>query len=260
MQLELVLLFTAGVIGGIMNSIAGGGSFITFPALMAAGVPPIMANATNTFASCAGYISGAIGFREEVLKHKQELLFTICLSLIGGAIGAYLLLNTPESLFLEAVPWLLLFATLLFVTGSRLTKVLKSITKEHKHAGLLGSIALSLLLVAVSSYGGFFNAGLGVIALSYLVVAGHQDINLMNGMKLMVSTSVSLVAIAIFMADGSIDWSKGSIVMAGTLIGGYFSARISRQLNPDHVRGFVAVFSALITLYFFIDVYTNRSK
>ncbi len=99
MLLELALLFTAGVIGGIMNSIAGGGSFITFPALMAVGVPPIMANATNTYAACAGYISGAVGFREEILKNKQELLFTISFSLVGGAVGAYLLLNTPESLF-----------------------------------------------------------------------------------------------------------------------------------------------------------------
>lgn len=255
MLLELALLFAAGVIGGIMNSIAGGGSFITFPALMAAGVPPIMANATNTYASCAGYISGAVGFREEILKNKQELLFTILLSLIGGAAGAYLLLNIHESLFLEAVPWLLLFATVLFITGSRLTMVIKHYTKAHKHAGVLGTIALALLLVGVSTYGGFFNAGLGVIVLSYLVVAGHQDINLMNGLKLLVSTSVSLVAIVIFIGNGSIDWGKGSAVMVGTLVGGYLAARVSRQLNPEHVRGFVAGFSTLITLYFFIDVY-----
>ncbi|WP_180800339.1 sulfite exporter TauE/SafE family protein [Vibrio parahaemolyticus] len=255
MLLELALLFAAGMVGGIMNSIAGGGSFITFPALMALGVPPIMANATNTYAACAGYISGAVGFREEILKNKQELLFTVSFSLVGGAVGAYLLLNTPESLFLEAIPWLLLFATLLFLTGSRLTMIIKSITREHKHAGVLGLIALSLLLVGVSAYGGFFNAGLGVIVLSYLVVAGHQDINLMNGLKLLVSTCVSLIAIVIFVANGSIDWSKGSVVMVGTLVGGYLAARVSRQLNPSHVKGFVALSSIIITIYFFIDVY-----
>ncbi|PMT60188.1 permease [Vibrio parahaemolyticus] len=255
MLLELALLFAAGVVGGIMNSIAGGGSFITFPALMAVGVPPIMANATNTYAACAGYISGAVGFREEILKNKQELLFTISFSLVGGTVGAYLLLNTPESLFLEAIPWLLLFATVLFLTGSRLTMIIKSITKEHKHAGVIGLIALSLLLVGVSAYGGFFNAGLGVIVLSYLVVAGHQDINLMNGLKLLVSTCVSLIAIVIFVANGSIDWSKGSVVMIGTLVGGYLAARVSRQLNPSHVKGFVALSSIIITIYFFIDVY-----
>ncbi|MCV5389381.1 sulfite exporter TauE/SafE family protein, partial [Escherichia coli] len=97
-----------------------------------------------------------------------------------------------------------------------------------------GLIALSLLLVGVSAYGGFFNAGLGVIVLSYLVVAGHQDINLMNGLKLLVSTCVSLIAIVIFVANGSIDWSKGSVVMVGTLVGGYLAARVSRQLNPSH--------------------------
>ncbi|PFG56217.1 hypothetical protein ATG66_2543 [Vibrio sp. ES.051] len=256
MQMDFALLFAAGVVGGIINSIAGGGSFITFPALMAVGVPPIIANATNTYAACAGYISGAIGFREEILKNKQELLFTVSFSLIGGAFGAYLLLNTPESLFLEAIPWLLLFATVLFLTGSRLTMTIKAVTKEHKHAGVLGVIALGLLLVGVSAYGGFFNASLGVVVLSYLVVAGHQDINLMNGLKLLVSTCVSLIAILIFIANGSIDWSKGSIVMGGTLLGGYLAARVSRQLNPTHVKGFVTVSSILITIYFFIDVYT----
>lgn len=255
MLLEFALLFAAGVVGGVMNSVAGGGSFITFPALMAVGVPPIMANATNTYASCAGYISGAIGFREEIMKNKQELAFTISFSLIGGAVGAYLLLNTPESVFLEAIPWLLLFATVLFLTGSRMTALIKSMTKETKHAGILGVIALSLLLVGVSAYGGFFNAGLGVIVLSYLVVAGHQDINLMNGLKLLVSTCVSLIAIVIFVANGSIDWTKGSVVMIGTLVGGYLAARVSRQLNPSHVKGFVALSSIAITIYFFIDVY-----
>ncbi|EMB9225884.1 sulfite exporter TauE/SafE family protein [Vibrio alginolyticus] len=255
MLLELSLLFIAGVIGGIINSIAGGGSFITFPALLAVGVPPIMANATNTYASCAGYISGAVGFREEIMKNKHELLFTVSFSLVGGAVGAYLLLNTPESLFMEAIPWLLLFATVLFLIGSRLTMLIKTVAKEHKHAGILGAIALGLLLVGVSAYGGFFNAGLGVIVLSYLVVAGHQDINLMNGLKLLVSTCVSLIAIVIFVANGSIDWHTGSVVLVGTLVGGYLAARVSRQLNPNHVKGFVALSSILITLYFFIDVY-----
>ncbi|MFH4670847.1 sulfite exporter TauE/SafE family protein [Vibrio alginolyticus] len=255
MLLELSLLFIAGVIGGLINSIAGGGSFITFPALLAVGVPPIMANATNTYASCAGYISGAVGFREEIMKNKHELLFTVSFSLVGGAVGAYLLLNTPESLFMEAIPWLLLFATVLFLTGSRLTMLIKTVAKEHKHAGILGAIALGLLLVGVSAYGGFFNAGLGVIVLSYLVVAGHQDINLMNGLKLLVSTCVSLIAIVIFVANGSIDWHTGSVVLVGTLVGGYLAARVSRQLNPNHVKGFVALSSILITLYFFIDVY-----
>ncbi|MGR5070123.1 MULTISPECIES: sulfite exporter TauE/SafE family protein [Vibrio] len=256
MLLEFALLFAAGILGGVINSVAGGGSFITFPALMAVGVPPITANATNTYASCAGYISGAIGFREEILKNKHELGFTVSFSLVGGAVGAFLLLNTPESIFLEAIPWLLLFATVLFLTGSHLTAAIKSFTKGSKHAGVVGVIALSLLLIGVSAYGGFFNAGLGVIVLSYLVVAGHQDINLMNGLKLLVSTCVSLIAIVIFISNGSIDWTKGSVVMVGTLVGGYLAARVSRQLHPRYVKGFVAISSMLITAYFFVDVYT----
>ncbi|MDF2152262.1 sulfite exporter TauE/SafE family protein [Vibrio sp. CAU 1672] len=255
MLAEFVLLFSAGIIGGVMNSIAGGGSFITFPALMAMGVPPIMANATNTYASCAGYISGTFGFREEIAKHKRQLLFTTVFSVIGGAVGAYLLLSTPETLFMEIIPWLLLFATVLFVTGSHITRFIQTHSTKHRHAQALGAVLLALLLVGVSAYGGFFNAGLGVIVLSYLVVAGYQDINQMNGFKLLVSSCVSLVAIVIFVANGSIDWSKGSIVMLGSLTGGYLAARVSRRLNPLYIRGFVTLSSALITGYFFVDVY-----
>ncbi|MDN2482729.1 sulfite exporter TauE/SafE family protein [Vibrio agarivorans] len=255
MILEWILLFLAGFAGGILNSIAGGGSFITFPALMMAGVPPIQANATNTYASCAGYISGAVGFRQDIAQNSRQLTFTIIGSLIGGALGAYLLLTVDEQQFLTAIPWLLLFATLLFIFGAKITQLLGQLTGSNKSSAVWSSGLIGLCLIGVSAYGGFFNAGLGVIVLSYLVIAGYSDINQMNGLKLLISSCVSLIAIVIFVYEGAIDWQRGSVVMVGTLLGGYCAARISRNIKQSYVKNFVALFSIALTVYFFYDVY-----
>ncbi|WP_159737275.1 sulfite exporter TauE/SafE family protein [Vibrio atypicus] len=253
--MEWILLFVAGVLGGVLNSVAGGGSFITFPALLFVGVPPIAANATNTFAACAGYISGAYGFRKDIVQSTASLISLVCLSLLGGALGALLLLSVDEALFLEAIPWLLLFATLLFVFGQHINRLFAQLASRSTIHPFWGVASLALCLVCVSAYGGFFNAGLGVIVLSYLVLAGYSDINQMNGLKLLVSSCVSIIAIAIFIVDGSIDWSRGTVVMLGTLAGGYVAARISRNIPQIYIRGFVSTSSAFMTIYFFFDVY-----
>ena len=152
MLFELILLFLAGFFGGVLNSIAGGGSFITFPTLIFVGIPPIIANATNTFASCAGYMSGAYAFRKEIATHKNELLLIIIISLIGGISGAWLLLQTPESVFREAIPWLLLFATMLFIFGGQINAKLKKMASSHQHASAIGGFFLLILLFAVSKF------------------------------------------------------------------------------------------------------------
>ena len=252
MTIEWLVLFAAGFAGGMLNSIAGGGSFITFPALLFVGVPPVSANATNTFASCSGYLSGAWAFRKELAAHRKELLKYTLASLLGGATGAWLLLQTPENLFREAIPWLLLFATLLFALGGRLNQAVKGFASRHRHAGRAGAVLLLLLLVGVCIYGGFFNAGLGIILLSYLVLAGHTDINAMNGIKLLVSSLVSLIAIALFIAEGAIAWREGVVVLLGTVAGGYIAAHVSRQIPQILVRGFVILAGSLMTFWFFV--------
>jgi len=194
--IEVLGLFLAGLIGGMVNSIAGGGSFITFPALMAAGVPPIAANATNTFASSAGYISGAAGFRRELWAHRHELP-KIAVSALGG-------------------------------------------------------VLLVLLLLLVCTYGGFFNAGLGIILLGYFTLAGYQDIHLMNGLKLLVSALVSILAIVMFGVGDLIAWREGAIVLIGTLIGGYAAASAVRVVSQRLVRRAIIVVAAGMTAYFFI--------
>ncbi|WP_415903805.1 sulfite exporter TauE/SafE family protein [Neptuniibacter sp. QD48_55] len=255
MLFELLILFVAGFFGGVLNAIAGGGSFITFPALMFVGVPPISANATNTFSACAGYMSGTYALRKDIRQDRKNLIKLILISFIGGIAGAVLLLRTPEEVFLEAVPWLLLFATVLFIFGGRLNSALKNLSGTHKHASAVGGFLLILLLFGVCLYGGFFNAGLGIITLSYLALAGYTNINTMNGIKLLVSSCVSLIAIVLFIIDGVIDWYSGTIVLIGTLAGGYYAAHYSRQLPQQWVRNFVIFASCGITAYFFYDVY-----
>lgn len=254
----MLFLFCAGFFGGVINSIAGGGSFITFPALLFVGVNPISANATNTFASCAGYLSGAYAFRKDLHAHRQKIPGFVLMSVIGGIAGAWLLLRTPEILFREAIPWLLLFATVLFVFGGKLYFTLKNLASGFQHASVFGGCLLFLMFLGVCIYGGFFNAGLGIIVLSYLALAGYSDINAMNGIKLVVSSAVSLVAIALFIYEDAIAWYEGLIVLVGTLVGGYVAAHVSRRLPQQYVRSVVGLVGCGITIYFFIDIYAYR--
>ncbi len=254
-MIQLFLLFAAGFMAGIVNSVAGGGSFITFPALLLVGVPPISANATNTFASCAGYLSGAYAFREDLYVNKEKLPLILLISLVGGIAGAWLLLQTPESLFRQTIPWLLLVATVLFIFGEKLNDKLRRLASYHRHATYIGRVVLLLMLMGVCVYGGFFNAGLGIIILSYLSLAGYKNINTMNGLKLLISSTVSLIAILLFIYDNAIVWYEGTIVLFGAMVGGYIAAHVSRQLPQEYIKTSVAVVSCVITAYFFLDTY-----
>lgn len=257
MSIDWFWLLTAGFFGGVLNSIAGGGSFITFPALLMAGVPVISANATNTFASCAGYLSGAYAFSDELRRYRKNLYLIIFISALGGVVGAWLLLQTPEALFRDAIPWLLLFATVLFIFGARINQTLRRLTANQARMAGVGAVFLILLLLGISIYGGFFNAGLGIISLSYLALTGYSNINVMNAIKLLISCVVSVIAIAIFAVQDQIAWYEGTVVMAGTLSGGYVAARISKVIQQHHIRYFVIVTSVTITGIFFVKTYAG---
>jgi uncharacterized membrane protein YfcA len=254
MIIDYLLLFGAGLLGGVLNSVAGGGSFITFPALMWGGVPPISANATNTLASCAGYVSGAWALRHDIKNHRSQLPLLLGMSLAGGALGAWLLLQTPEAVFRGAIPWLLLLATVLFIVGKPLNSALRQRAKPQRHT-CTASVLLCLLLLAASIYGGFFNAGLGIVILSCLALAGYSNINAMNGLKLVVSSSIAFIAVAIFIYQNAIAWRQGIAVLLGTLVGGYLAAQGSRQLPEPLIRRAVIVISCAITVYYFVIVY-----
>lgn len=251
-MLDTLLLLAAGLLGGVINSIAGGGSFITFPALLLVGVPPIAANASNTFAACAGYLSGTWALRSEITTGRGKLITLSLLSAMGGGAGAYLLTLTDDRSFESAIPWLLLFATVVFAFGAQLNKALQRWSQKNRHLGIAHLLLMQLLFIGVSVYGGFFNAGLGIIILSYLSLAGHTQINEMNGLKLLFSTTISLCAIILFLINDLIAWHETLAVLVGTLIGGYLAGHLSKRLPQQQVRRAILLASCGITAYFFI--------
>ncbi|MCB0414900.1 MAG: sulfite exporter TauE/SafE family protein [Bdellovibrionales bacterium] len=256
-MIDILILFFAGLVGGAINSIAGGGSFITFPALLFIGIPPISANATNTFSSCAGYISGAYALKQEILSNKKKLPVILFMSLIGGLFGAWLLLNTPEDFFKKVIPWILLFATVLFTFGEKINKYLKSFSTSYDRASSIGQILLLLLFFAVTIYGGFSSAGAGIIIFSYLVLAGYKNIKAINGLRLFILSTLSLISVALFIQKGTIAWVEGISVLSGTLVGGYLSARVSKKLPDKYIKTTIILISCFMTFYFFYKTFYN---
>jgi hypothetical protein len=249
------LLILAGLVAGALNALAGGGSLVAFPALLAVGVPPVIANASNTFAALPGYAAGAFGYRKDILKYKDRLVLYGAVALVGGYLGAELLLNVSDDAFRVAVPWLMAFAVLAFSFGGRMSKWLTA--RSIGRSGLVraGAIGLVILLFLTCVYGGFFNAGLGIILLAVLALGGLDDIHAMNGIKLMISTLVAVVAVARFAVSGSIAWYEGGLVLIGTSIGGYLAARMAHSIPTPLIRALVIVYGAGLSAWFFWDVY-----
>jgi uncharacterized membrane protein YfcA len=250
-----ILLLLAGLVGGALNSLAGGGSFIVFPALLMAGVPPVLANASNTYAALPGYASGAFGFGKDIMRHKSKLVAYSLVSLVGGYLGAELLLHVSDEQFSGVIPWLMLFAVVLFTFGSRINRWIGANAKGSIGLAKAGAVMLLVMLALLAVYGGFFNAGLGILLLAFLAVAGFTDIHAMNGLKLWISTIVALVAVIRFAINGSIDWYHGSIALVGVTVGGYLAARFARKLPTQWIRVTVIVYGAGLTMYFFWQTY-----
>lgn len=254
--MTFVLLFAAGLIGGMINSLAGGGSFIIFPALLFAGVPPVLANASNTYACLPGYVSGAAGYWKHIAPHRGRLVGYCVIGLIGGYLGAEALMRISDEQFSAFIPWLMAFAVATYVFGQRINRFLATRSNGSKHAARAGAIGLSALLLAISIYGGFFNAGLGIVLLAWLALAGFEDVHAMNGVKLLLSTVISVVAVVRFAATGSIAWFEGSVALTGALVGGFGAAYFSHLVPAKAIRGFVIVYGVGLTLYFFWTTYS----
>ena len=241
---ELSLLASASFIAGIINSIAGGGSFLTFPALVFTGVPTISANATSAVAVFPGYLSGALGFAKELKEYpKSKFLLLITLSIMGGIGGSLLLLITPASVFSYIIPWLLGFATLLFAFGDFVAKWAK---KNSNSNGFLGN--LTTLIVCI--YGGYFNGGLGIILLALFSTLGMRDIHLMNGLKNIMSFALSAASVVTFAIAGIVFWQQAIIMMIAATIGGYFGVVVARKLSKDTIRMIIVIIGLIMTVIF----------
>jgi len=241
---ELSLLASASFIAGIINSIAGGGSFLTFPALVFTGVPTIAANATSAVAVFPGYLSGALGFSKELKEYsKSKFLLLITLSIMGGIGGSLLLLITPASVFSYIIPWLLGFATLLFAFGDFVAKWAK---KNSNSNGFLGN--LTTLIVCI--YGGYFNGGLGIILLALFSTLGMRDIHLMNGLKNIMSFALSAAYVVTFAIAGIVFWQQAIIMMIAATIGGYFGVVVARKLSKNTIRMIIVIIGLIMTVIF----------
>lgn len=240
------LLLGASFLGGGLNAIAGGGSFFTLPALVYAGFPAVVANASGTLSLFPGYIASTWGFREDLRgPHTLPIYQLVIASGVGGGIGASLLLITPDALFRDLVPWLLLIATAVFAFGPWVLQRLNRLEGEaHPRVQFV-------VLTVVSTYGGYFNGGVGILLLATLAVLGHEDLNRMNGLKNLISAVLTAIAVGLYAAGGAIAWTQSIAMMGSAVAGGYVAARIARRLPPLAVRVVVVITGVIMTVLFF---------
>ncbi|MGD0432220.1 MAG: sulfite exporter TauE/SafE family protein [Acetobacteraceae bacterium] len=243
----LLLLAAAGLMAGTMNAIGGGGSFITFPAMVLAGLPPVIANASSTVALFPGTLASSFAYRRELAGIGGFRLIVLApISIAGGLVGAILLLATPEHLFDVVIPWLLLLATLTFVFGARAGLTLRRFVR-------VGPAALPIIQFVVSIYGGYFGGAVGLMMMAaWCLLLATDDLKAMAPARVLLVSSANGAAVVWFIAAGAVRWPDALAMLAASVIGGYLGARLGSILPPHIVRLFVVVLTATVTLAFFL--------
>lgn len=251
-----ILLFVAAFVAGALNSVAGGGGFLAFPALLFTGVPPINANATNTVALWPGTVASTAAYREDLGAVRHMMLPLVLTGVIGALLGAILLLRTPQATFLRMVPWLLLVATLMFAFSQQLTRFFRRFivasTHTHHHATRKALFGAALLQLVIAVYIGFFGAGAGILMLAMFAMLGVESIHSMNALKTLLASVCNGVALITFVLAKAVLWPQATLMLVGAIIGGYGGAYYARRMKPSTVRAFVIVTGAAMTAYFFV--------
>jgi hypothetical protein len=243
-----LVIFLAGVAAGAVNSIAGGGTLISFPALLWLGRDPILANATNTVAIWPGSLAGAYGFRRELSSLQRWLYLLVIPSFGGGALGAWLLLRTPSSTFERLVPFLILGATLLLAGQEMISRRFGALAAAHEHP-TVGWVTFGFVFqFLVGLYGGYFGAGIGILMLAALGLIGLTDMHQMNGLKNLLAICINGIAAVWFVVSGAVVWSDVALMAVGSILGGYVGARIARRLGRKFVRRFVVTIGFVMTI------------
>jgi uncharacterized membrane protein YfcA len=245
-------LFLAAVAAGAINSIAGGGSLVSFPALVAFGVPAKLANTTNNAALWPGSVAGVVGFWEEVKQARRLVAFLAVPSFLGGLLGAILLSQTPADTFRQLVPFLILFATLLFAARDWVTRLTRRGAQESDHITLAGGITGFIFQLVIATYGGYFGAGQSIMMMAAFSIMGVRDIHEINGLKTASAVIVNGVALVVFITQGLIIWNLAIWMGLGAIIGGYFAARISKRINQDILRWTVIVIGLIVSAVLFL--------
>lgn len=249
--MENIFLFLAAILGGALNSVAGGGSFFTFPALVLMGMPPVNANATNTVVLWPGSLASVGAYRKELINEKDRLMVYGGVSLLGGVLGAILLLRTEQSTFQRLIPYLLLVATLLFTFGGAVAVWIRSRFRMTEDLTFGGKIGILLLQLLIAIYGGYFGGGIGILMLALLTILGMKNIHAMNALKTLLATCINGMAVITFIAAGAVIWSKALLMIIAAILGGYGGAYYAQKINPIWVRRFVTFTGLLLTIYFF---------
>jgi hypothetical protein len=241
--LEAALLFGAGIAGGTANAIAGGATLLTFPAMLSVGLPPIVANASNSLAVLPGGLVAALAERRKLPGWSRSLALVLVSALLGGAAGGLLLMATPEELFAQLVPALIGLATLIFAFGGSIRRLLRG------HEG--GSPRLRAAFVFPATvYGGYFGAGLGVMLMAVMTVTGHEDLRTANALKNLCSTVANVTAVVFFVVNGLISWPESLVMLVGAATGGLLGGRLVAILPAPAVRAAIITIGTLMTIVY----------
>ncbi|WP_029214596.1 sulfite exporter TauE/SafE family protein [Kallotenue papyrolyticum] len=247
---DVVLIGLAAVAGGAVNALAGGGTLITFPALMAAGVPAVAANVTNTVALCPGYLGGSVAQLKDLRGQQRRIWLLAPASVIGGLLGAVLLLQTSERLFRSLVPFLILLAAGLLAVQDPVRAWITKRQQPHATGGSEAWAALPVGLAAI--YGGYFGAGLGVIVLAVLGLVLDDTLTRLNGLKQVVSLFANVTAAIFFVFSDQVVWPAALVMAVGALIGGALGGRLAGLLRPAMLRRIVVTLGVAIGLLYLV--------
>jgi uncharacterized protein len=248
---DTLLLFSTAFLAGGLNAVAGGGSFITFPTLIFTGVAPIAANATNNTAMWVAALASVGAYRQDLQVERRLLTILSTTSLIGGMIGSISLLYTSSDIFNRLIPYLLLLATLVFIFGDLIKRWSQKLTSKSE-AERPSITKLVILQLAISIYGGFFGAGIGILMLATMTLSGIENIHAMNALKAVLGSCINGIAIVSFVFAGAIAWQQAIIMAVGGSIGSYVAARFARKIRSHIIRRFVAIVAISMTIYFFV--------
>jgi hypothetical protein len=251
-----IWLIAAAFLAGVLNAVAGGGSFLLFPAMLGTGMLPVRANATNTVALWPGQVTSIYAYREDIRKNGR-LAFPMGLAgLLGGTAGALVLLNTPQTTFMRLVPWLLLIAATIFALSRPITRWLDQV-KAARHSRAAQAprpphrTLVFLATVVVCFYIGYFGAGAGFLIITLLSLFGFEDLNEINALKVVSTTAANGIAFLIFVIGGQVEWRYCLLAMIACAIGGYTSARFARMIPQPVLRGTVIVIGFGMAAWYF---------
>ncbi|MEI6292521.1 MAG: sulfite exporter TauE/SafE family protein [Methanomicrobiales archaeon] len=250
----LVLLgiaFLAAVAAGLINAVAGGGTLVSFPVLMALGLPPVSANVTNTIGLCPGYFGGIFAQRKDLTGQKKRLTILLPLSIVGGIAGGVLLIQTGENSFRTLVPWLILFASLLLAVQVPVKRWLQSRSGKIS-PGAAGGIGALILLLLAAVYGGYFGAGASVIVIAVLGLIYDDSFTRLNVLKQAISFSINISAAVYFIFSGMAEWMIVLVMAAGSIAGGFAGGSFAGLVKPDTLRYVVVCIGITVSLIYFL--------